>query len=513
MGEPEDTSGLKHQYVDSTVTNGKTYYYAVVSFDHGDDSLKLPPSESQAIIQRDAVTQAFKFDANTVVAVPNAEAKGLVSSKELLEKGLTLTHTKGNSTAKLEFKVLNNLATINGSYNISFVKTKIGTDSVIAYSILRRTPVVETVIGNENLFINLTNKNIVLKSLRVFNGADTMASQISPAVIIVDSANGRFRANAAGILLKEKNYTVAYQYYPVVNSGFNKSEDSNPVFDGIRVFATDDTLQYDNARSLFVPTQSSKITSQVAKATAGTEKRMPIDIRFTFVSGTNDTANGMYITPGDTIGSSNGVNGKRVVLPFKITNGTDTTILRAFAATNTPSATPVKWNFGTQIIILPPPYNVSMMGITLSRMDTTVSISAGTVFTARMRKPFTVADEYEFTSKAVVYDAKLADAQLENVIAVPNPYVITSRFEQPSDRPELRGDRVIQFRHLPRECTIRIYTITGELVQTLRKNDNTNYINWDVLSSESARIGYGLYVYHVETPTGATKIGRIGIIK
>ncbi|MBI2427762.1 MAG: hypothetical protein HYV29_03030 [Ignavibacteriales bacterium] len=66
---------------------------------------------------------------------------------------------------------------------------------------------------------------------------------------------------------------------------------------------------------------------------------------------------------------------------------------------------------------------------------------------------------------------------------------------------------------MPRECTIRIYTITGELVQTLHKSDNTSYMNWDVLSSESARIGYGVYIYHIETPTGGIKIGRLGIIK
>jgi hypothetical protein len=130
-----------------------------------------------------------------------------------------------------------------------------------------------------------------------------------------------------------------------------------------------------------------------------------------------------------------------------------------------------------------------------------------------MKKPFTDKDEFSITTSPVVYDAALADANIDKIIVVPNPYVISSAFEQPSFRQDLRGDRVIQFRNLPRECTIRIYTITGELVQTLRKTGNTNYINWDLLSSESARIGYGIYIYHVETPTGATKIGRLGIIK
>ena len=36
--------GLKHSYLDTTVTNGFTYYYAVVSYDHGSDSLLIAPT-------------------------------------------------------------------------------------------------------------------------------------------------------------------------------------------------------------------------------------------------------------------------------------------------------------------------------------------------------------------------------------------------------------------------------------------------------------------------------------
>ena len=69
MGEPSDSSGLRHEYVDSTVTNGITYYYAVVSYDHGDDSLQLPPSESQSIIQRDVVTRDSEAFAHDLFAI------------------------------------------------------------------------------------------------------------------------------------------------------------------------------------------------------------------------------------------------------------------------------------------------------------------------------------------------------------------------------------------------------------------------------------------------------------
>ncbi|MDG7050833.1 MAG: hypothetical protein JRZ94_06500, partial [Nitrososphaerota archaeon] len=69
MGDPEDKSGLRHYFVDSTVTNGKTYFYAVVAFDHGvyiKGALELPPTETQAKIDRDAKTQELIFDVNTV---------------------------------------------------------------------------------------------------------------------------------------------------------------------------------------------------------------------------------------------------------------------------------------------------------------------------------------------------------------------------------------------------------------------------------------------------------------
>ncbi len=76
-----------------------------------------------------------------------------------------------------------------------------------------------------------------------------------------------------------------------------------------------------------------------------------------------------------------------------------------------------------------------------------------------------------------------------------------------------RGDRELQFRNLPPKCTIRIYTITGELVDTIEKDDLTSMASWDLLSSEGMRIAYGVYIYHVDIPGVGEKIGRFGVIK
>jgi hypothetical protein len=520
MGEPEDQTGLRHEYVDSTVTNGVTYYYAVVSFDHGDDSLQLPPSESQAIIQRDPVTQQFKFDVNTVGVTPNDKARGIISPVHDIEKGMTLTQTKGAGTGKISVKVLDELSLSKNGVNITFDTILVNSTKTLAYSMKRDVPVVEQFTGNENLFVNLLHRNLVVSSVRVFNGSDTNAANIDNSLLVIDSVGGRLRAINTGLLLKTNTYTVAYQYYPVVHSTAFNNSDANPVFDGIRVYFTNDPLVLDSTSSFFLPARPQGLTASVANPTLGSVRYAPLDIKIEFLISTADTnALGNYIAPVDSFGTTNPAN-KTVRTPFRIVNATDTIPLQALIKD---AGTPGKlgrWDIGEEIVILTPvPYRVvannAMMGITFRKTNPASSptITAGTSFTGKMKKPYTGKDAFYLTTSPVAYDPSIADANIDKVIVVPNPYVVTSAFEQPSFRQDLRGDRVVQFRNLPRECTIRIYTITGELVQTLRKNDVTNYLNWDLLSSESARIGYGIYIYHVETPTGATKIGRLGVIK
>ncbi len=526
MGEPEDSSGLRHEYVDSTVTNGVTYYYAVVSFDHGDDSLQLPPSECQAIIRQNAVTQELKFDVNTSGVVPNALGGGLVSPKPDIQKGVTLNHL-GSATGVLQFRVLSEPALKNGTYETTFRKTPFGTDTVLAYNIRRLTPFVEQQTGNENLFINLQNRNLVTSSVRVFNGPDTVSAQIALSSIVVDSAGGRVRANATGILLKTRSYTISYQYYPVASSRNFKNEDSNPVFDGLRPFVIDDSLLIRSAG--FEPINGISNITTGSKPSPNSalliKQLLPKDVRIEFKISLSDTSlSGDYNIPPDSarllIGSG------YVKIPFKATIVGDTAKLVVYAYNENVNKWSKKgrWDVGEDIYlaypgtVFPPPSGTKIFVHEILTISRTVDslppqIPANAVYTILTKKPFSSTDVFTLITRPLQYNSQFGDLALQNVIVVPNPYVVANEFELPSYRPDLRGERVIQFRNLPQECTVRIYTITGELVRTLHKNDLTNYINWDVLSSESARIGYGVYIYHIETPTGATKIGRLGVIK
>jgi len=97
---------------------------------------------------------------------------------------------------------------------------------------------------------------------------------------------------------------------------------------------------------------------------------------------------------------------------------------------------------------------------------------------------------------------------------VPNPYVGAASWEAASVSVG-RGERRIFFIHLPQTCTIRIYTISGHLVQTLQHSGTyaDGQEAWNLTSRDGMDIAFGVYVYHVEAPGIGTKIDRFAILK
>ena len=92
------------------------------------------------------------------------------------------------------------------------------------------------------------------------------------------------------------------------------------------------------------------------------------------------------------------------------------------------------------------------------------------------------------------------------VLPVPNPYYAHSAYEQ------TQFNRRIRFVNVPAQCTIRIYNLAGQLVQTLEKNDpSTSVLEWNVQTRNGLPVGSGVYVYHVKSPGAGEAMGRIVI--
>ena len=94
-----------------------------------------------------------------------------------------------------------------------------------------------------------------------------------------------------------------------------------------------------------------------------------------------------------------------------------------------------------------------------------------------------------------------------NVSVFPNPFRLVSGL------PTAGEESSLVFTNLPEVCTIRIYTVNGELVTTLEHNNpNSGEEVWQQLSDARQKTAAGIYLYTVESEVGTAK-GTILLIK
>jgi hypothetical protein len=115
-------------------------------------------------------------------------------------------------------------------------------------------------------------------------------------------------------------------------------------------------------------------------------------------------------------------------------------------------------------------------------------------------------------------------ATVGQVYVVPNPYrgdIAYNSYDPPWEKPGgsrtqwMEQDRKIQFVNLPHSCDIKIYTLSGDLVYTIRHHEfNKGYENWNLTSSVGQAVSSGLYLFTVEDKTnGKVQAGKFVIIK
>jgi hypothetical protein len=102
------------------------------------------------------------------------------------------------------------------------------------------------------------------------------------------------------------------------------------------------------------------------------------------------------------------------------------------------------------------------------------------------------------------------------VIVVPNPWRGGTEADLTPSDADPTGTR-IYFAHLPdKPCTVRIYTLAGDLVQTLSNvgvgSQPTGTVAWPLLSRRGQEITSGVYLYAV-TCDNETTLGRFTVIR
>ena len=143
-----------------------------------------------------------------------------------------------------------------------------------------------------------------------------------------------------------------------------------------------------------------------------------------------------------------------------------------------------------------------------------VAPQPGDIYKIVTNKPVRDGEFFEFTTKAQAIDHSSATSDLDEIAVVPNPYVGAASWEAVTTNVG-RGERKIYFINLPNECSIRIYTLSGKLVDTIHHSSviSDGQASWDLITKDGMNVAYGIYVYHVDAPGIGEKIGKFGIIK
>lgn len=468
-------TGLVHSYVDSNVVNGQTYYYAVVGYDFGGDLInEIPPTESNKRLTINTLTGEIRKGPNVVIVTPNPPAAGY---EEADIEGKELELVQGFTSSRITYEIVDPLEVKDGhTYRITFEDT------------LRPA-------SSPNEQDTLTTKSFTLTDVTVPGYGDTL-------------------------VLKSEHLEEDYE---------------QPVIDGFRLTFHNESFVWLN-RGESHWSADSLWNFSLGLYSYGTQKgvRIPSDYRIEI--GDPGICTSRYFKMEHIIPS----------LVRELPNvSTNFCVKKRIDVTGIDSldwqAIPFAFGdfYGEEGILDSEPGALQDWVIFLddtstgasdpswvfklkypsSRGDTLAGniyqpTSGDTLFLI-VFKPFLSDDVFEFTTVASKIDQVKGRSDLDKIRVVPNPYRAAVAWEPRNPYTSGRGPRSIHFNNLPARCTIRIFTVSGELVKVIERDDiiTNGTAEWDLLTKDNLTASYGIYIYHVEAPGIGEHIGKFAVIK
>ena len=115
---------------------------------------------------------------------------------------------------------------------------------------------------------------------------------------------------------------------------------------------------------------------------------------------------------------------------------------------------------------------------------------------------------YEFsTPKAIIGSTQLASTrgEMDKIRVVPNPYYGYNQNQSSFT------ERFITFRRLPQKCTIKIYTLNGDLVRQFDKDNMDATLKWNLTNLENASVASGMYIALIDAVGIGQKIIKLAV--
>lgn len=444
-------TGVTHTFRDTTVVNGQLYYYAVCAYDYG-PSIRLQ--------NQDVFTYYPSENAITVSRTPRGGT--------ILPKNVVAVRPNPNvlGYTRAEASQVTRIGGIGtGTVDVKVVDSKLVPDN----HLMKITFNAESneVRANSYNLIDSTTGQVLYKTGNDFEGSGTgiSGSGIMPIIstlptVVVDTAKSGFMQGSTTTAKLNVRYSSDVGIMPI-----NFRREGFP-YDFTITFS--DAI-LDTAFKVFDDLHPVKF--RVVAHTPNGDVRLRC--RF-------DDANADSTLSPNPAGSPEVI--KVLTGPTSLTTGERYTWTISLAS------------------------NVDSVGRTPSRGD---------VYRVALKYPFTTGDEFVFNTKGELIESGKAKNEFrEQPYVVPNPYVGAASFEPEPFATSGRGDRRVEFRGLPQNCTIRIYTIRGELVRTLAHDGSTaGYVPWDLRTKDNLDVAPGLYVFHVDAGEAGTHVGKFAIIK
>ncbi len=105
--------------------------------------------------------------------------------------------------------------------------------------------------------------------------------------------------------------------------------------------------------------------------------------------------------------------------------------------------------------------------------------------------------KYKFSTEDIYNEISEENGKdaMELINVVPNPYYAFAGAPGYESSPL---DNQIKFTNLPEKCDISIYTLDGQLVRRIKKDDELTEAKWNLKNSAAVPIASGLYIIHVD---------------
>jgi hypothetical protein len=133
--------------------------------------------------------------------------------------------------------------------------------------------------------------------------------------------------------------------------------------------------------------------------------------------------------------------------------------------------------------------------------------TSGIRYTFEPYRVLTDADTLRFTIASPASGSSVVTASLNRVGVYPNPY-LGDRLQATRGRPQF-----VTFINLPQRATIQVFNLAGHLVRTLRKDDASNFSEWDLQNEDGIYVGSGMYLCRVDMPDlNAVRILKLGVV-